>query len=452
MIIFLWEVKQLAPEKISTEQMIEEVADKLIVYLKDGQLSTQSFLRKINLDIENIKELLHLHFLIKKEVVKFIQYLPWRIRNIKTSNEKINKTYRNKIQGKIDWQSTITGRYRQNYRDNTLFVCEQTNKNFNIKENIILKKLLSIIYGIIINDLQGKPEKYSWLDEWLGDENLAVGLEELYFRNIYLNKIDIQEVTVTDRMIQDTKSSRNILYQEAAELLEFYREQIEREGWRENVEEITELLKDTFIKPEKESVLFELYWVLKLLDYNAEKYQMHLIKEGQNMVAHWEKGERNYTLYHDSNGSKELDWFVNIDEFPYVNNEYLFRRIRSRREAQKASAVFNSPIKSTLWAGRPDLIVEVRENGKLNKVIIGEIKYTNNEETAKQGLKELFDYCQLLKYKKKYVQYEDVEVVGLLLVDNIKLPDGDSLKALKLERNGSRGWESECKLTGEMRF
>ena len=296
MITFAWEDIPLAPEKITSEEMIEEVAEKMVVYLKDGRLSTQSFLNKIDLQINNIEELLRLHFIIKEDVVNFIKKLPWRIRNIKTSTQKINRHYRNQVRGRIDWQSTITSRCHKNYQDNTLFVCEQTNKNFDIKENIVLKNVINIIYGIIINDLEGKPKKYNWLDEWLGDENLASMLEEFYFRNIYLNRIDIQEVMVTDRMIQDTKNSRNQLYREAAELLEFYREQIERKKWLEDTEEIIKLLKNTFIIPDKKSVLFELYRVLRLLEDNTEKHQLELIKKGQNIVAKWQKKDKKYTL------------------------------------------------------------------------------------------------------------------------------------------------------------
>ena len=103
--------------------------------------------------------------------------------------------------------------------------------------------------------------------KWLGEEDLAYNLDDIYYRNIYLNKIDISEVIISDRMIQDTKKSRNILYQEAAELLEYYKYFINEEGWKQNKAEIISLLNETFIKPQKERMLFELYWAIKIIQY-----------------------------------------------------------------------------------------------------------------------------------------------------------------------------------------
>ena len=75
-------------------------------------------------------------------------------------------------------------------------------------------------------------------------------------------------------MIRDTKDSRSEIYRNAAEILEKYQEIIVREGWQEDSSEVANLLKDTFIKPEKESVLFELYGVLKLLEHNTEQKKL----------------------------------------------------------------------------------------------------------------------------------------------------------------------------------
>lgn len=118
----------MTSDKITEGEMVDAVADKLVVYLKDGRLSPRTFLDKIDLQINNMAELLRLHFIIQDDVVNFIKKLPHRIRNIKTSTKKVNRTYKNQVRGRIDWQSTINSRYSQNYRDNTLFVCEQTTK------------------------------------------------------------------------------------------------------------------------------------------------------------------------------------------------------------------------------------------------------------------------------------------------------------------------------------
>ena len=86
----------------------------------------------------------------------------------------------------------------------------------------------------------------------------------------------------------------------------------------------------------------------------------------------------------------------------------------------------------------------------MKKIIIGEIKYTNNEETAKQGLKELIEYCQLVKYKGEYIQDDEIEIIGLLLLDKIELLSGDLLHDLRIKKNELE-WEWEELLTGQIK-
>ncbi len=425
-------------KKISPEDMLEEIADKLIIYLKEGSISIDSFLKKIDLNINNIEELLRIHFILKNEVISFIKKLPWRIRNIKTSTQKFNRQYKGEIRGRINWNKTIKKRTKYNNKDSTLFVCEERNKDFNIKENIVLKKLLSIIYSIINEDLEGKPGNYSWLNEWLGNDKLAELLDNIYYKNVYLKRINISEKVVTDRMIQDTKKSRNILYQEAAQLLEFYKRFIEEENWKNNNVEIIKLLKNTFIKPEKESVLFELYWIIKLIEANSRNYNLELVDGSKNIVASWEKENYKYMLYHDSTGSSRIKWSANINEFNEVKNEFLKRKLNSREKAREISDIFSNKINSTYWSGRPDIIIEVinQDKNQLEKVVIGEVKYTNKESTAKEGLKELMDYLYLIKGKKrdKYLKDCDVDLTALLLLDKIEVEQYNYIKGIKINK------------------
>lgn len=83
-----WECKLFMLKKTKPEQLLEEIADKLITYLKNGQISPHFFKNKLNLNINSMRELLRLHFVLKDEVVQFIQCLPERIRYIKTSTLK----------------------------------------------------------------------------------------------------------------------------------------------------------------------------------------------------------------------------------------------------------------------------------------------------------------------------------------------------------------------------
>ena len=87
--------------------MLEEISDKLIVYLKDGTLNLNTFIKKIDMNIDNMDQLLRIHFILREKVRKFIKKLPERIRNIKTSTQKINRQLRGEVRRKINLQETI---------------------------------------------------------------------------------------------------------------------------------------------------------------------------------------------------------------------------------------------------------------------------------------------------------------------------------------------------------
>lgn len=427
--------------KISPQEMLAEISDKLIIYLKAGQVQLGSFLRKIDPNIQNFDQLVRIHFLLQEDVRNFIGSLPREIRNIRTSTQKTNRLYRGEVRGRINWQGTIAARYQTGHVDSTAYVCQQTDKDFNINENLVLKKLLSIINSIINTDLAGRPESYAWLSDWLGRTDLVGIFRQVYYRNIYVRKIDISEVKITPRMLESAQLSRNKIYRQAALLLKRYQEYTDQDNWQEDNQALRELFSSTFVKPENESVLFELYWIIKIIEANtkeADYLQLELVEGQENMVASWRKNGKVYKIYHDSAGSSRLKWQVELDSLGQVSSEFLKRQVASRRSAIEVSRIFKSSINQNIWSGRPDLIIEVfsDENGagQLERLIIGEIKYSQNEETIKTGLKELMDYCYLVK-EQHTGDYFTGDLTGLLLFDSLEIPR----KSADGEDNSIRG-------------
>jgi hypothetical protein len=424
--------------KISAEEMLEEISDELIVYLKQGSIKIDSFLKKLDLNINNLDQLLRIHFLLKPKVKNFIEELPYLIRNIKTSTQKNNREVNGEIRGRIDWQATIAHRSKSNFTDKSRFVCQQVDKDFNIKENLVLKKFLNIVDEILINDLNSSWSDYQWLSDWFSSDGLFNSFDQIINKNIYLKRINLDNIIITDRMINDSKKSRNILYRKAAELLEFYNDYIENKNWQENEEEIIKLLNKSFIQPKEESVLFELYWVIKLIRANAGDYSLELLGGGDNLTAEWFRVNYKYSLYHDSTASKELNWKVDLAEISNSPVPYLKRKASSYREAVGISSVFNSKLSSSYWSGRPDIIIEIRNrsDNSLKKIVLAEVKHTRNHETAKGGLKELLDYIYLVKDSNKQyfdLSQNEIEIEGLLLVDQIT-NENDIFKALKIKK------------------
>ncbi|MFW6243288.1 MAG: hypothetical protein ACOC2W_03925 [bacterium] len=420
-------------KKITPEKMLEEIADKLIIYLKYGQLETISFIEKLDFNISNFEQLIRLHFVLQDKVKEFVEKLPERIRNIKTSIKKYNKLFEGEVRGKIDWQKTLKHRFRTNPKNKRDYICQQAAKNYNIKENLILNRLLEVIFNIVFEELEIHDNNYPWLEPWFSSQKLSEQLEAIYKKNIYLKRIEFKNsIKITSRMIQDTLNSKNILYQEAASLLDYYKKIINLDNLFNHKEEVIKLFNDTFIRPERKEVLFELYWIIKLINSKVDDEKNDLCELGllsrdnNNLVATWQKQGKLYSIYHDSLGSGYIDMKVSINEFDEIKESFFKRRIDGRNSAINLleNEFNNKNIGNYYWEGRPDIIIEVedKDTNDLEKIIIGEIKYTRNFNTIKQGMYELLDYLKLLKINEEYINMKetDIEIAGILLFDEME--------------------------------
>ena len=292
--------------KVTSNRLLEEITDDLNQFLKQGNLT--SFSKKIdpNLNIDRIEKLLRIHFVLTSKddsnefgVIDFIKQLPQRLRRIKTTVKQETEIFDGGVRGRINWNDTIKQRYNQDPNGKTLFVCDKREKNYNIPENIVLKSLLQIVHKIVYYDLRVAFEhEYEWLKGWAKEKELKEVLNQLFFRNVYLKRIDLTNTTVTDRMISSASKSRIPLYREAAFLLSRYRKLM---NYELDQREAKELLINTFIKPEKIEVLFELYWAIKIIK-QFENAIFQLIEQGSNIVAKWESDGYRYIMYHNSTG------------------------------------------------------------------------------------------------------------------------------------------------------
>lgn len=61
--------------KLQAEDILKEIADDLIIYLKAGKINCNSFLQNLNIQINNLEQLLRIHFLIHKDVKEFVREL-----------------------------------------------------------------------------------------------------------------------------------------------------------------------------------------------------------------------------------------------------------------------------------------------------------------------------------------------------------------------------------------
>ncbi|ADQ41796.1 hypothetical protein Calkr_2353 [Caldicellulosiruptor acetigenus I77R1B] len=409
--------------KTPKEVLYETIKDDLIIYLKSGKLSLFTFLNKLNLNIHRIEELLKVHFLLKSEVRDFVLNLPSMLRKLKVSTILSEETNHVQIKGQINWQKTLMKRLNQNYKDSTLLCYNQTSKLYSTKENLVLKEFVKVLYETIFMDIgMERFTKYEWYER--GEEINKV-VKELYEKNSYLSKIDLQHAKITDRMIEMVSKHRNSLYNQAAKLLREYR-RIVRLDLEEK--EIKNLFEKTFIEVADENTLFELYWVIRILRDNASNEMLFVVDGRNNKVAMWEDEMFENHLYHNVSNLKDIMFRVGFEEVENVDNEY-FKRYTNARKMAKQLAFYLFGNKNTsddsFWSGRPDILVEIRNksNGELVKLVIGEVKYTTDRDYMMEGLYQLLEYIYFVRQNGGYLfnnQKNRVELQGILFVDNIE--------------------------------
>lgn len=443
--------------KLKTSQILEEIAEDFNQFLKNGKFyNLTPFSKRIdpNLNIDNIAKLLKIHFVLteKKDenevgVIDYIQQLSKRIRRIKTSLEFNAELLDGKIKGKINNKKTIEQRIIRYPLGKVFFVCDKREKKYSTPENLILKKLLQIIHQIIHNDLKKAFENnYKWLKSWVKEEKLKMLLNQLFSKNIYLKRIDLTHVKITSNMINRVKKSRNKLYSEAAILLSKYQSLM---NFELNKEEAKTILYNTFIIPEKKEVLFELYWIIKLLKQLRYKYKdikYQLLEFDDNLIAKWELNGYTYKIYHDfiSNFKFQENIPELIKKFKDEDN-FVGRELRVLEKLGKLT----SNMSKIFWDRRPDIILEkYDENGKLKLLFLGEIRYTSHKDYALSGLKELLEFMALIKEKgeDKYIETYDKKieefqtVLGVLFTKKIEdfgiqTSDDESVRVIMFGEN-----------------
>lgn len=438
--------------KTSPEELLAGIADDFHTYLRKGV----RFERVIGaahpeLDIDDLDTLLRIHFVLTERdaesaepgVVDFVRDLEDRIRHMKTTTTTESIMRRGEVRGHIDWQQTVKARSRAGRLDEPIFVTDQPEEHYDINENLVLKRLLTIIREIVFDDLGyvlDDPDGYNWLSAWVDSgsgtdaraESTAEMFRRVFEQNIYLQRIDLDASDVTNRMIEAVKRSRSQFYREAAELLDRYRQLMQQEL---DGSQARELLNNTLLAPDRPEVLFELYWIFRILDaYEDVTYRVLSERHGNpSVVAEWEDNGARYVLSHDSTGTA-LTFAESMDPTDIESDGYLYRmnQIRGRWETL-AEDLFGVDRSGPLWGGRPDIIIERFVEGpgdtqNLETVFVGEVKYTQDIGYALTGLRELLEYMTFARETASgsYVEPQDtvldsVNVQGLLFVDGLDI-------------------------------
>ncbi len=436
--------------KTPADTLLDEIAGDFHTYLRKGvRFDRVIGAAHADLDIDDIETLLRVHFVLTDAeeddsevgVLDFVRQLETRIRRMTTATASRSVEHRGEVRGRLDWSQTVETRARAGQFDQPLFVCKRAEEQYDIPENLVLKRLLSVVHEILTEDLAelvGNLEAYGWLDRWTDPGEITTGrreesavelLDRVYEENVYLQRIDVGEGELTARTVESVKRSRSRFYREAATLLDRYRR---LQAQDLDAEEARELLDHTLVAPEQTDVLFELYWVFQVLD-QFEGVQYRVLadeRERPSVIAEWERDGERFVLSHDATGEQ-----LTFAESPPENVEpdgYLFRSTEVLSRWDELSAEFlGRDSEGSLWGGRPDIVLERyaeadADGWDIDQVFIGEVKYTQDTDYVATGLRELLEYMAFVKDSAtgKYVEASDdvldsVAVMGALFVDEL---------------------------------
>jgi hypothetical protein len=416
---------------MKTSELVENLSDDIISYVMHGEFPEDELAADIKHDqlderFDDYELLMDLHFILKPEVVDFIRKLPSRIRSIKTQTRNVSRTQRGSVDGKINWSSTIKERYSGNPGDTSLFVTDNRTEHYDIDENIVLKKLLSVIYSTLQDAGEYLEEDYEWVnDRW--DHGQIDEMERVFERDVHVKRIsDPSEYEPTDRMLNTAENSRQNIYREAADLLDTRNRIFSGEK-----EELEKLLQETAITPDDEETLFELFVLFKYIstidDLRDDSFRLKTISSEKQEIARIE-GEKDIVLYHDNSaGDRNLSF--RPEALEKDEEEDFSRTEKVHREAHNILESYFKNDRFQNQTGRPDVIVlEIIDEDKNEfDYLITEVKNSTNQKTIHQGIKETLEYLAFLRVDEELVfgdedneEYFGESYSGILVIQDIE--------------------------------
>lgn len=392
------------------DELIESLTADVLTYVMHGSFPEQHVAQHVKpegLDerFDDFEMLAGLHFILQPGVVDFVEALPVRLRSIKTQTKNVSTVSRGTVDGRIDWGATTQKRYSRNPRDSALFVCEHRSENYDIDENLVLKKLLAIIYDTLTECRVYFDREYDWVtDRWKENMELVETMERIVERNVHVKRIrSPRDYEPTERMIKRAADSRQEIYREAATLLTEYRDALAGDPGK-----IRDLLERTAITPDDDETLFELYVLFRYIsaieDLSDEEFTLSTIEYGAQEVARLENGEEQLVLYHNRAARDRGLSF--ISDISNKDPKELSRTELVHHEAQKIANTYFTREEFDTATGRPDVIVlEIQREDQM-EYLITEVKHSSRPETIRSGIKETLEYLAFLRNNETLVHGE----------------------------------------------
>ncbi|WP_232700602.1 hypothetical protein [Halobacterium wangiae] len=414
------------------DDLLDSLTEDILAYAMQGAFPEREIaatLKPDELD-DRFKEyelLLDLHFILQDDVTSFVRELPKHVRSIRTETQNVSHTTRGAVNGRIDWSATTKKRYSEYPNDRSIFVCENRSKNYDIPENLVLKRLLAVIYETLSAAESYLRSDYTWVEEtWRGDEELIDELTNLVERNVHVRRIrEPASYEPTERMLTQAESSRQPVYRQAARLLR------KRQRLFDGDEALLrELLAETAVTPDDEDVLFELFVLFRFIStidaMREGSFTLETIASDHQEVAHFTgetEAETEIAIYHDNSArDRDLSFRAGVDR----DSDSLSRTDRVQLVAQEVADSYFTDREFQNHTGRPDIIVlEIISGNGTYEYLITEVKNSTRTKTIRQGIKETLEYVAFLRLDDEFVFTDESEDVfgdgwnGLLVIQDL---------------------------------
>lgn len=389
------------------QEITKEINDELVskffpLYLRESgeQISIVGGLANLpRISLEDNETLRRVHLCLTKQINEFIKELDPFLRSIRHTTSNIINLNRGRIKGQVDWKLTIQNRYREGSKDRTSFYCRETYKEYNIPENILLKKLVIEIKKILIetNLLNRIEESSEQQKRWTNQIIFLKRTIDEVEKNVYFKQIDISDL---DSNIQIPRFKSIILKSRS----EFYREKLlsaynlwerllslkfslENESDKQFIKEVIE---QTLVGTKNNYEKYELYALWKILEVFQDKIdRIALLAPGHdNEIAYFnlqDKGIRVSIYYQTLPKEFRGELYTKI-----VNYYKIGDNPRSRL---------------------PDIIIKFEKSNRKPEYLILEVKFTNKNNYILNSIYKVLGYL-----KDFYSTDQDSKKDALLLV------------------------------------
>ena len=195
--------------------LVNQVIEYMVAYLLSG--SVDPSVTK-GLSIEGTKSLnfntaLKIRFLLDKDVKTFLREIETYLRKVRTEVTRERDSAKGEIRGHVDWKSTIQSWAASGFRDKTSLIVSKPVRDYDIPENLIFKKTVSLLLDLM-NDKGVKKEieqNYNWSQELQESK----GHIRLVLKNVHFRKImDAREIQVTTRIKIQVENDHVVSYTE----------------------------------------------------------------------------------------------------------------------------------------------------------------------------------------------------------------------------------------------